>query len=135
MLDIKETIKNDLLRMIFIGVGALLAIVGMVMAILATETDGSVNVAIVVITAVAVCIALATAVFDYSSIGKIVVAAMYMCCFGLFISTQAGNLGYAIAGIHDIGNGVQTTFVVGEIMYFIAIVLQSLAVFFKTKDQ
>lgn len=136
MLDIKEKIKSDWLRMVFIGAGIVLALIAMILTTIATKNDGKVNVALVVVTVIAIVIAAATAIFDFSSLGKIVVVAMYMCAFGLFISTQAGNLGYALAGIHDIGNGIQPTFVAGEILYLVAIVLQSIAVFFnKTKNQ
>lgn len=111
--------------------GALLALVAMILAILTTANDGNISIPVIAVTALAAVLAVVTGVVDFNDLGKILVAGMYILCMGLFLSSQLGNLGYALAGIHDIGNGIQPGFLVGEVLYLAALVLESITIFKK----
>lgn len=47
----------------------------------------------------------------------------------MFISSQADSIGYAAAGISDIGYGIQGTLIVGVVCYLAAVICESISVF------
>ncbi len=124
-MDIKAKGKGFWLNVI----GALLAVVATVFAAITTANDGAADVAIIVLSVIAIVGVAVTVFVDYEGFGKIIVAFLYFCCLGLFVSSQLGNLGYALAGIQDIGNGVQPGFVIGAILYLGSTVLACIAAF------
>lgn len=134
-MDIKAAFKGNLARTLCIGAGVVLAVVGMVFSIVATANDGAVSAPVVAVTIVGAILAAATAFFDYKDLGKIAVAATYFCAFGLLISSQCGNLGYYAYGIHDIGNGLQATFIAGMIFYVLAVAAEGVALFGFTQEE
>lgn len=134
-MDVKGFVKDNLLKLIFVAAVIVLAVIATALAAAVTKNDGKIDVAVIVVTVVAICVSGVTFVFDYKDFGKMVAAGLYLCACVLFISSQLGNLGYALAGIHDIGNGIQAGFIVGTIFYVIAIVLQSITVFKKSNKK
>lgn len=54
--------------------------------------------------------------------------------FIVFINGQLGNLGYWFYHIHDIGDGLLKTFVIGEIMLLAAVVAGIITVFIKSEN-
>lgn len=126
-------IKGKGIVLYLVVAGALCCIIAMIFGIIATLNDGSMSVPTVVVSIIAVCVAGVTLFFDYNNFGKMVAAGLYLCAFGLLVSSQLGNLGYYVYGIVDIGNGLQAEFVAGSILYVVAIVLESVAVFYRKK--
>lgn len=131
-MSIVESIKSKGKSFIIAAAGAVLALVAMILAAVTTANDGKADAAIIVLSIIAVIGAFVTLFIDYRGFGKIAVAFLYLCCMGLFVSTQLGNLGYALYGITDIGNGVQPGFIAGVILYVLATVLAAITVFLKT---
>lgn len=64
---------------------------------------------------------------------SILSASAFLFSMCMFVSSQADSIGYAAAGIVDIGYGIQPTLVAGCILYLIAVVGECLAVFDKKK--
>lgn len=54
--------------------------------------------------------------------------------FMIFFNGQLGNLGYWVYRIYDIGDGLLTTFVVGEIVLLIAVIVGLISVFIKSEN-
>lgn len=134
-MKIKNFIKDKGIVLYLVAIGVLCCIVAMIFAIMATLNDGTVSVSTVVVSIIAVCVAAITLFFDYNGFGKMVAAGLYMCAFGLLVSSQLGNLGYYVYDIIDIGNGLQTEFVVGSVLYVTAIIFQSVAVFYRKNNK
>ena len=101
-------------------------VVGLVMYIVTTgNTNGKVSIVLTVLAA--------TSCFLFYADGflSIISAAFSLYCMLMFVSSQADSIGYAAAGISDIGYGIQSTLIVGCICYLAAVVTESIAVFSK----
>lgn len=134
-MDVKGFVKNNLLKLIFVAACTVSALIAVILAAVVTKNDGKIDATIIVVTAIAICISVVTLFFDYKDLGKTVAAGMYLCGCMLFVSSQFGNIGYAVAGIHDIGNGIQPGFIAGTVFYVAATVLQSIVIFKKSKNK
>ena len=106
-------------------------VVGLVMYIVTTgNTNGKVSIVLIAIIAALLA---ATSCFLFYADGflSIISAAFSLYCMLMFVSSQADSIGYAAAGISDIGYGIQSTLIVGCICYLAAVVTESIAVFSK----
>lgn len=110
---------------------ALCSVIGLVMYVVTTiNTNGEVNALLVVISAAATLLALVSCFLFYvDGLVSMVSAAFLLYCMLMFVSSQADSIGYAAAGIVDIGYGIQGTLIFGGICYLIAVVGECISVF------
>lgn len=111
----------------------ILIIVGFILYALTMKTMDGARLSTLLISAtwVGIVLLLISLVWDYLDLFKMLGIVCTFIGFGLFVSSQLGNLGYYFAGIHDIGYGILPTFVVGSIFYLASIIISSVALFLK----
>ena len=126
-------LKEKKVSFILLAVSTLLAIVGLSMYFASMSIMNARISVWVPLTAIIgiLMFAVVLVLNDYVGFMTIVATALEFVAFGLFISSQLGNLGYYFAGIHDIGFGIMPTFVVGAILYLVSIILSSITIFIK----
>lgn len=61
------------------------------------------------------------------------------CCFllaslGVFINSQLSNIGYYAHGVHDIGDGILPTFIVGMVIGIICLIINIILVFIEPNN-
>ena len=132
-MDVKAFVKTKGLGLWFAAASIVLVAIAVILSCIVTANDGSMDVAVLVLSIIAVAGSAVTLFFDYNGFGRIAVALLQFCCLGLLVASQLGNIGYAAAGIHDIGNGIQPGFIVAAVFYLIATALTCATVFFKDK--
>jgi len=113
----------------------LLTLLGLVMYLITVaETKDTIRISIVVATVIGEAIVLFSLLkCRLDGLPGIIAAALFMFSMGMYISTQAGNIGYAFAGITDIGYGILPSFIIGIALYIAGIVGECITIFQKTE--
>ena len=131
---IMTNIKNDKKVLVCSVISVIFSVLGLVMYIVTSNnTAQTVEILVVATSAIGTITALVSVAFIYmDGAVSIVSAALMTFSMGMFLSSQGGNLGYALSGISDIGYGIQTTFIAGIAFYLIAVISECIAVFGKS---
>ncbi len=132
----KPGIKQEKKCLVGSAAGILFSILGIIMYIVtALNTKGSISPLILASSILGVLISvISVLVIDMDGILSILSAAVLLFSALMFVSSQADNIGYAAAGIADIGYGIKPTLVAGVLFYLIAVVGECIAVFGGRKE-
>ncbi len=130
---LKTGIKQSKKGRICTAAGILCSLLGIILYMITTvKTNGEMSILILAVSAAGTLLALLSLLlFHLDGIFSMISAPFLLYSMCMFISSQADNIGYAAAGIGDIGYGIQTTLIIGCILYLIAIIGESIAVFDK----
>lgn len=117
------------------ALGILGSLVGLVLYIVTTvHTNGEISALLLSVSIVGTILALVSLLLlPLDGMLSILSASAFLFTMCMFVSSQADSIGYAAAGIVDIGYGIQTTLVAGCIFYLLAVVGECLAVFDRKK--
>lgn len=133
MAKFKIGVKQDKKCLISSAAGVLFSLLGLAMY-LVTSSNTKLPADILIISASAVgTLASLISIFLYYFDGILSICSAALLLFStlMFLSSQAGNIGYAAAGIADIGYGIQGTLIIGIACYMIAVIGECIAVFDK----
>ncbi len=136
MEKLKTYIKQDNKGLICSAVTVVGTLLGLVMYIITTgNTNGEVSLLLVVTSVTAVVLAVCSCFLLYAEgILSVLSASLSLYSMLMFISSQADSIGYAAAGISDIGYGIQGTLIVGAVCYLAAVICGSISVFCNKKE-
>lgn len=136
MSKIMMNINKDKKVLICSAIGVVFSILGLIMYVVTTNNTGKYAESLIVAASLAgTVLTAAAALFIYMEGALCIVStALHVFSALMFVSSQADNMGYALAGISDIGYGIQTTLIVGVIFYLLAAVGECIAVFGKAKE-